>query len=498
MKKSNNARSRSPKVQPLPAGRPIFPESSIVMPRADNSILKQYLRQALLPESVSTPIPPLMNVSFPVYTRIFRKIFTVSQATHPNVSTFRVALRPSLDQPLFISGPPPAFAPEEPEHGGFQSSFRGFMVSKSGLVAEEYRNQTGFFLTDTGEKIVYRLSHHLQDGRDLFGPAGALNHGSLGVQNIIIKIRSPKNDVGQRITVYYYEKKTVDDVTTYTLANSTVMYFDSTGLAQATVAANTTSDSQGLFFGFVGSKDFSDLDIDIGHGSNTTNDRWQISGSVHDLVFFSKARENLTQIGTKSIRIDNASLKITNTSNAMHKAGTVTILRTADKQILSTRNDLSSLASHISAKHFYSGEAAKGAYGIWAPENDQEMTMTPLSEFESVYDRSNTLVAEITGQPTSEDSNWAFKIEVVIIATFENPLAHFEKRLPISNRVLQDQLLNALRITPVVSCNPDHAKLFKSVLKKGLDMADGLTAHWSKYGPYYTAALEAAKLIAAL
>ncbi len=222
------------------------------------------------------------------------------------------------------------------------------------------------------------------------------------------------------------------------------------------------------------------LQFDMGHA--------QIATATTDT--FNKAFPKVeTDLAVTCGRVLSMSVLLTNTTPLLEKGGNINVARVPHTFNIFGPNVVSKL-SDLPDNRRYQSTAAEGGYAWWVATEIDAFEIDGVANKTRQYRESEFIYASVLGWPAGS----SFKLHFDWVIEFYTPNQLFEKSPPPPLTPKFERILYVLSRVPAATCNPEHGKLFQKLISTGnsiYGMAKGAYDHFEKYGPVYTAALEA-------
>lgn len=115
----------------------------------------------------------------------------------------------------------------------------------------------------------------------------------------------------------------------------------------------------------------------------------------------------------------------------------------------------------------YQGPAATGAYASWMPSQFDEFEIDNIENKRETYLQSEYIIIQINGWAPPVGTVASASIECEWCCEFFTPNQVFEKVLTPPRSEEFEVLFHILLSMPAATCNPEHGKLLKELLRKG-------------------------------
>lgn len=407
--------------------------------------LSKIATQMIMPSMAGNGLVPSPN-STPaqVCVRRIRKVFTV-KSTDPEYSDgFTVAMFPDLYSPGYISA----------------QSVTNIPISGGGAVSvnSRFRWTNSGPLMSSGVASVRAGSEHVVTNLSLIPDSLGVNRRGynlipLAATSFTLTYTNPKDSP---VTIHTMYK---------TLGGAwTILSTDTVGaLGFSTVKANTIANTDAIAVSPV---------TDVPNGGEI-----QHLMSFTQAIISSPAAASLTGAfepfiidnDVKTGRVISMSLLVTNTSPEIANGGTVSSGRVPHG--FNPVQDVALEMSVLPENRRYQGPAATGAYVSWMPSQFDEFELDNIANKRRSYLESEYIITKIEGWAPPVSSVASAMIYCDWLVEFYTPNQLFEKVLTPPRSLEFELLYHTLLVMPAATCNPDHGKLIKDLLRKGVEGA---------------------------
>jgi hypothetical protein len=421
-------------------------------------VAQQILGPAICPDQiVATPNACRRYVVPRRYRRVVD--FTV-----PLSGKFTVAMYPNLFAPGYLSDGAVHTIPAVAGPLNFQG------VSLSSDVGSRLNSDGKMYIGD---------SSLLVKATDITDGAAVEKHGYLvtSTGNTYVAIRNV-SDAYQNVEIW----NRVIASGNWSLANTLRVAPQAT----ASLSYSTPSDAVGFALA-AGSSKVGDKDIAI--SIQFTNG---IYTSVAGTSFAPAFGKQINDLGITDGRVISMSMKITNTSAAILKAGNISIGRVPSG--FNAFGDISINMSKLPPNRVYQDVAETGGYAFWMPEQSDEWDFDSISKKTAAYNDANYLVAHLNALPPDA----AFKITFGWVVEFYTDNQNFPKVPTPIDTPYWREVQGMLILMDAACCNPESADMFRRFLSSGMSTLTQVRDHYSRNKETYDMLLALAKRIAAL
>jgi len=399
---------------------------------ATQMIMPSLAGNGLVPSPNSTPSQ--------VCVRKIRKTFVVRSTTPNFADGFAVAMFPDLYRPGYISASAVSLVPSVPGAVTVKGSnkwINGGPTMKSGHIEA----------VGGSENVVAGMSSIADSG--LTTRLGfTLTPLPATAYNIVLK---NKSDVP--VTVHTMYKITGGAWTI--LHTDTLASGNGASLRQGSLPTNTDA---------IAYVPFSDVPSGGHLESSFTLQSGQLVSSANQSLtaaFETFIIDNDIRTG----RVISMSLLVRNTSPEIANGGNVCAGRVPND--FHPINDVFQNMSVLPENRRYQGPASTGAYVSWMPSQFDEFEIDNIDQKRITYRDAEYIISKIDG--------WAPPVGTVAFATIEfdwiveffPPNQIFEKVLTPPRTEDFELLFHVLLSMPASTCNPEHTKLLKDLLRKG-------------------------------
>lgn len=215
-----------------------------------------------------------------------------------------------------------------------------------------------------------------------------------------------------------------------------------------------------------------------------TQGQSQFSTASSPLNLFHSVQQSALDLKITTGRVTAMSVLCTNVGPEINRRGTIYAARATPSSILAggAESTIAASFARLPANRSYSGDAKHGAYVWWLPDNKSLMDATSVHEYAKVAQGEEGLFIYMSGLDPLESS---FRLKFKFVVDFYTPNQLFEKLLPPPSSEQWRRTLRALANSPAATCNPDHYELFRSILRKGFDTAQGVAGHYQEHKALY-------------
>jgi len=167
----------------------------------------------------------------------------------------------------------------------------------------------------------------------------------------------------------------------------------------------------------------------------------------------------------KTGRVISMSLLVRNTSPAIANGGNICAGRVPFD--FHPINEVFQSMSILPENRRYQGPASTGAYVSWMPSQFDEFEIDNIDQKRVSYSQSEYIISQIDGWAPPVDTVASATIECEWCVEFFTPNQVFEKVLTPPRTEEFELLFHVLLSMPAATCNPEHVKLLKDLLRKG-------------------------------
>lgn len=167
----------------------------------------------------------------------------------------------------------------------------------------------------------------------------------------------------------------------------------------------------------------------------------------------------------KTGRVISMSLLVRNTSPVIANGGNICAGRVPHD--FHPINEVFQSMSILPENRRYQGPASTGAYVSWMPSQFDEFEIDNINQKRLSYSESEYIIVQIDGWAPPVDTVASATIECEWCVEFFTPNQVFEKVLTPPRTEEFELLFHVLLSMPAATCNPEHVKLLKDLLRKG-------------------------------
>lgn len=167
----------------------------------------------------------------------------------------------------------------------------------------------------------------------------------------------------------------------------------------------------------------------------------------------------------KTGRVISMSLLVRNTSPDIANGGNICAGRVPND--FHPIDEIFQSMSVLPENRRYQGPASTGAYVSWMPSQFDEFEIDNIDEKRKSYFQSEYIISQIDGWAPPVGTVASAAIECDWIVEFFTPNQIFEKVLTPPRSEEFELLFHVILSMPAATCNPEHTKLLKDLLRKG-------------------------------
>lgn len=399
---------------------------------ATQMIMPSMAGNGLVPSPNSTPAQ--------VCVRKIRKTFVV-RSSNPNFANgFTVAMFPDLFRPGFVTASVTTLVPSLP--GALTVKGSNKWISGGPTMKSGHLSAAG------GTEMVVGGMLPIADSGSTVRLGFSLTPLPPTAYNIIL---TNKSDIP--VTVHTMYK--INGGAWAILHTDTLGQGSGTSLRQGSLPANTDA------VAYVPT-------TDVPHGGHLESSFTLQSGQ-----FTSSANRTLTSAfetfvidnDIKTGRVISMSLLVRNTSPEIANGGNICAGRVPND--FHPIDEIFQSMSVLPENRRYQGPASTGAYVSWMPSQFDEFEVDNIDQKRASYRQSEYIISQVDGWAPPVGTVASATIECDWIVEFFTPNQIFEKVLTPPRTEDFELLLHVLLSMPASTCNPEHTKLLKDLLRKG-------------------------------
>lgn len=404
-----------------------------------NPYFSKLATQMIMPSMAGNGLVPSPN-STPsqVCVRRIRKTFNVSSASAAYSSGFTVAMFPDLFNPGYVSSIADVLIPVPPSAVSINSYYEWDVAGPS--------MDSGFAVAKGGDSKCVATLRQISDAA------------------LVSRLGYNLTPLAASACSVLHDNYTDSPITLHTMykvtgGNWTILGTDNIGAnsfvsVKYTLPLNTDAIAIVPATTVMGGRGSTLIGITVGQFASPA------SASLTN-AFESFVIDNNIKTG----RVISMSLLCTNTSPAIANGGNVSAGRVPHgfNPILNVPQELSGLPEN----RRYQGPASTGAYVSWMPSQFDEFEIDNIPNKRKSYSQSEYLIVQVAGWAPPAGTTASFVIYCDWLVEFFTPNQVFEKVLTPPRSEEFDILFHALLSMPAATCNPEHGKLVKDLLRKG-------------------------------
>lgn len=403
-----------------------------------SSVLRDFARQIVLPQDVSSAITlPAPGASF-VASRMFRHDIAINQTNIVNGSC-HIYIPTSLACPIYITD-------------------ASISTNYPAAIGDPFHIQ--FHVTDdkvTGytpsNVVIGGVPVTLNDGRSVFAvPCDCSTVATYRFHN--------NSGEAKKVSVWTSGTGLSGSWTVVPTLNDTLLWAHENVQAQIPQIAN--------FIYIELRSPFGNQEVVTGRINMSTIDAANCKMQFmtnHVRALWNKGSYFLENQAVKTVRLSSSAVLLTNTSAALEKQGDVYCGLVPEIEGFPSFNDYIALPQHKR----YSGSAEHGCYMWSMPSQDEAFDLLPVQTARELYQQEDAFCITLSG--VNPDSTFLLRTYFFVDLFSEKQI--FEKIVPPIVTPEWRALVRLLAISPHCSCNPEHVKLFKDIMRRGFDLAKG-------------------------